>query len=204
MVQRREGIANGETLVGSYLAAHRLTAARFDKAAKRQSRTPDFCVMAGHSLAFYCEVKTVQEDEWLDQQLARVAPGTPAGGSRPDPTYNRISNHVHGAIGQFDAVNAGYEYPNVLVFVNYDFEAGSPDLLAVLTGNAYCESGEILPWYRNYSEGRIREEKDQIHLYLWFDVDQPEPKKFWMQSHEAHHMTLCRYFGIDPRTIKQI
>jgi hypothetical protein len=76
--------------------------------------------------------------------------------------------------------------------------------VSVLTGNAYTDSGSLLPWYRSYSEGRIREEKERIHLYLWFDVDEPEPRKFWTQSHDAHHLTLCRYLGIDPARIKQI
>jgi hypothetical protein len=78
------------------------------------------------------------------------------------------------------------------------------DLVSVLTGNAYTDRGSVLPWYHVYSEGRIREEKERIHLYLWIDVDEPEPRKFWMQSNEAHHLTLCRYLGIDPALIKQL
>jgi hypothetical protein len=109
-------VANGETLVSEYLARLGLSAARFDKEAMRQGRTPDFRVMAADSLAFYCEVKTVQEDDWLDQQLAQVPLGTIAGGARPDPTFNRLSNHIHGAVGQFDAVNEGCVLPNVLAF----------------------------------------------------------------------------------------
>jgi hypothetical protein len=31
----------------------------------------------------------------LDQELGKVPPGTLAGGARPDPTFNRISNHIH-------------------------------------------------------------------------------------------------------------
>ena len=98
-------MANGETLVSDYLGRLGLSTARFDKRAMRQGRTPDFKVMNGDSLAFYCEVKTVQEDDWLEQQLANAPPGTLVGGSRPDPTYNRISNHIHSAAGQFEAVN---------------------------------------------------------------------------------------------------
>jgi len=126
---------NGETLVSDYLSSLGLTVERFDKASMREGRTPDSRVMDGGSLAFSCEIKTMQQDEWLDRQLAKVPPGTLAGGLRPDPTYNRISTHIHGAATQLDAVNAAGEYPNVLAFVNYDFEADSSDLGAVLTGN---------------------------------------------------------------------
>lgn len=197
-------MANGETLVRDYLARLGLTAARFAKLAMRQGRSPDFRVMDGESLAFYCEVKTVQEDDWLEQQFANAPAGTLVGGSRPDPTYNRISSHIHSAAGQFESVNGGCEYPNVLVFVNHDLHAGVQDLVSVLTGNAYTDSGAILPWYRAYSEGRIREEKERIHLYLWIDVGEPEPRKFWMQSNGAHHLALCRYLRIAPAQIKQV
>jgi len=200
----RVSVANGEMLVSGYLARLGLAAARFDKAALLRGWTPDFRVMNGDLLAFYCEVKTVQEDDWLEQEFADASTGTLVGGSRPDPTYNRISNHIHSAAGQFEAANGGREYPNVLAFVNHDLHAGVQDLVSVLTGNAYTDSGSILPWYRAYSEGRIRQEKERIHLYLWIDVDEPEPRKFWMQSHEAHHLALCAYLGIDAAQIKQI
>ena len=61
------------------------------------------------------------------------------GGLRQDPTYNRVSNHIHSAVGQFDVV---------------------------LTGNAYCESGDVIPLFRSVSEGRIKDEKLRVHLYL--------------------------------------
>lgn len=199
----RQDATSGESRVSAYLTKNGLLVERFDKAAMQRNRTPDFRVFVEDRLAFYCEVKTAQEDEWLDRQLAKVPPGTLAGGARPDPTYNRISNHIHSAAGQFDAVNAGCEYPNVLAVVNNDFEAGTPDLLAVLTGNAYTAAGAIL-MFRNFSEGRIREEKERIHLYLWFDEGEVEPRKFWTQSNSEHHAALCRYLGIDPASIKQI
>lgn len=82
---------DGESRVQTYLASFGLRVERFTKAEMRQGRTPDFRVYAGHELAFYCEVKTAQEDEWLDEQLAAAPPLALVGGSRPDSTYNRIS-----------------------------------------------------------------------------------------------------------------
>src|SRR5258708_13155229 len=108
----RVSVANGEMLVSDYLTRLGLAAARFGKAAMRQGRTPDFRVMAGDSLAFYCEVKTVQEDDWLDQRLAEVPPGTLAGGSRPDPAYNRISNHIHAAHAHFPSLHPPSAFPH--------------------------------------------------------------------------------------------
>src|ERR1017187_8570601 len=85
--------SNGESIVSDYLTGCGLSVQRFDKAAMRQSRTPDFRVLANDRLAFYCEVKTAQEDEWLERQLDAAPPGTLVGGLRPDPTYNRVSNY---------------------------------------------------------------------------------------------------------------
>jgi hypothetical protein len=62
--------------VSSYLTACGLIPMRFGKAAVRLGRTPDFRVLSGDSLAFYCEVKTGQEDKWLEGELAKVPPGT--------------------------------------------------------------------------------------------------------------------------------
>ncbi len=199
----RSDKSNGESIVSDYLTGRGLSVQRFDKAEMRQSRTPDFRVLANDRLAFYCEVKTAQEDEWLERQLDAAPPGTLLGGLRPDPTYNRVSNYVHSAAGQFDAVNAGCEHPNVLAVVNNEFEAGMHDLLSVLTGNAYTDTGPVR-MFGNFSDGRIRKEKYRIHLYLWFDAGKPEPFKVWTQSHAEHHAALCRYLGVDPASIKRI
>jgi hypothetical protein len=50
---------------------------------------------------------------------------------------------------------------------------GFTDLIQVLTGNAYCEGGDVIPMFREYSEGRIPEEKLRVHLYLWFNEWKP-------------------------------
>src|SRR5258708_38927219 len=143
---------DGEARVHAYLTGTGLRVERFTKDEMCQGRTPDFRVFSGDELAFYCEVKTAQEDDWLDQQLAKVPPGTLAGGSRNDSTYNRVSSHVHSAVGQFDAVNPAMERPNALAIVNGDRADGFTDLIQVLTGNAYCESGQVIPMFRAFSE----------------------------------------------------
>ncbi len=198
-----EGIANGEVWISEYLTARGFAVERFTKAAMRRGRTPDFRVMSNDRLAFFCEVKTAQEDEWLDPQIEQAPPGTLVGGGRPEPIYNRISNQIHSAAGQFDSVNPECEVPNVLAIVNSDHRAGKIDLIAVLTGNAYTESGPVA-MFRNYSEGRIREEKRRIHLYLWFDEGKADSFMFFSEAQADHHMALCRYFGIDSARIKRL
>jgi hypothetical protein len=195
---------NGEGRVSEFLSSFGLRVERFTEA-EMQHRTPDFRVFANNELAFYCEVKTTQEDEWLDKQLAVAAPLTLVGSSRPDPTYNRVTGHVHNAVRQFDAVNPVMDYPNVLAIVNGDDGAGFTDLIQVLTGDAYCESGAVLPIFRRYSEGRIREEKLRVHLYLWFNNWKPgNPRKFFPEVHAAHHAGLCRHLSVEPDDIKRL
>jgi hypothetical protein len=196
---------DGEGRVEAYLTAAGLRVARFRKGEMRQGRTPDFRVFANENLAFYCEVKTAQEDEWLDKQLAAASPLTLVGGWRPDPTYSRVNNQIHSAVGQFDAVNPAMDHPNVLAIVNGDDGAGFTDLIQVLTGNAYCESGEVIPMFREYSEGRIREEKLRVHLYLWFNEWKADgPQMFFPEVHAAHHSALCRNLNVDPAAMKRL
>jgi len=150
-------------------------------------------------------VKTAQEDEWLDKQLAAAPPLTVVGGPRPEPIYNRVSAQIHSAVGQFDAVNPELDHPNVLAIVNGDDGAGFTDLIQVLTGNAYCESGQVIPMFREYSEGRIREEKLRVHLYLWFNEQKPGgPQMFFPEVHAARHSALCRYLNVDSAAMKRL
>jgi len=196
---------DGESRVEAYISSLGLRVERFSKAELRAGKTPDFRVYLGEELAFYCEVKTAQEDEWLDRQLAVAPPLTLVGGATPDPVYNRVSNYVANAVLQLDAVNPAVVVPNVLAIVNGDDGAGFPDLLSVLTGNAYCEGGEVWPMFREYSEGRIRELNYRVHLYLWFDAGKDgEPSKFFGETHAEHHAALCRYFSVDPAKLARL
>src|SRR5262249_34858429 len=60
------------------------------------------------------------------------------------------------AVDQLDSVNTAMVHPNVLAIVNGDDGAGFTDLIQVLTGNAYCESGEVILMFREFSEGVTR------------------------------------------------
>ncbi len=93
----------------------------------------------------------------------------------------------------------------MLAIVNGDKHLSFLDLIQVLTGNAYTESGEVAPIFRAYSEGRIREPKLRVHLYLWFDEwRQGGPKMFFPGGEEKHHESVCRYFRVNPAEIKRL
>lgn len=193
-----------EEIAAAYLKSLALTPKQFTKAEMRKGRTPDFRVLCGDALAFYCEVKNAQEDRWLDEQGKDAGPGALYGGLRPDPIYNRVANYVHSAAGQFAAVNPDEQVPNVLAIVNEDRMAGFADLKSVLTGNIYPTEGPPDPIFRNISEGRIREDLHRIHLYLWFDTGSSKPHMFFSRSNPNHDAALCRYFGVKPEQIKRL
>ncbi len=193
-------------LVADFLASKGLRAEEFSKKEKAQSKTPDFRVFngQGQDLAFYCEVKSLSQDEWLDKQLEAAKPGEIVGGSRPDPTYNRVSKKIHEAVKQFDGVNPNMVHPNVLVFVNHHKGLGVPDLRLVYTGEVITDSGRQLAIFRKFSEGRIRDEKRRIHLFVWIDVFNGEPNDFRLYNLDSPEYLdrLCDYFGSDPASIR--
>lgn len=176
---------------------------RFSKMEMRAGKTPDFRVSRNDEFQFYCEVKSISADRWLDEQIKTVAPGELAGGARNDPIFNRLTADVHEALKQFDAVNKDQQYPNVLVLVNHDDMCGFNDLLGILTGNAFANDGTTLPIYRQFSHGRIKGETGKIHLYVWLDDYKPE-RLLFSQVNEVHNETLCALFGCDPDEVTQI
>ena len=151
---------------------------RFTKAETRVKKTPDFRVFAEDRFLFFCEVKSSPPDLWLDVQLEGAASGEIVGGVRNDSIFNRLTSDVYTAAQQFDSVNQRQQYPNVLVLVNHDDNAGFGDLLSVLTGNFFSDSGSIHPIYKKYSEGRIKKEKAKIHLYVWLNDNESDHKFF--------------------------
>lgn len=166
-----------------------------------KTKTPDFRVYRNSDLVFYCESKHVQRDFWLEEQLHTAAPLQIVGGARPDPIFNRLATHIHEAAKQFRAVNPNQDFPNVLIFTNSDEQCGFADLVAVLTGNFYAEGGAVEPIYAQYSEGRIKDEKHTIDLYVWLNDSKGSNQKgsWFFNERSRHYATLCSFFGTDPR-----
>jgi hypothetical protein len=79
---------------------------------------------------------------------------------------------------------------------------GSLDLLGVLTGHLLTEDGSA-PIYLRYSEGRIKDDKNRIHLYMWFDSFKAN-KIFFNSINKVHFDRLCESFGFRPEDIKPI
>jgi len=192
-----------EELVVQLLADRGLRAERFSKTERRQGKTPDFRVFHGEELKFYCEVKSVEKDTWLDKKFDAAAPGEIVGGLRDDPVFNRLTDDIHKAVAQFLAVNPGAAVPNVMVFVNHDSMCDDQDMFAVLTGQFLADDGTAHRIYAKFSEGRIKNEKYAIHLFCWAEKERICALTF-NQAHPAHCKVLCELLGYDPSRIKPI
>lgn len=95
-----------EQIIEDYLKSIGLYCIRFSKAEMRQGKTPDYRVYKNNELKFFCEVKTVEA----------------IGVGGDDPVFNKLTDDIHEAMKQFNAVNLEENYPNVLAFVNHNEE----------------------------------------------------------------------------------
>lgn len=194
-----------EELVAFFLEEKGFKTQRFEKSETRFAKTPDLKLFRNDRLVAFCEVKTFQHDSWLDKMLENGEPGELAGGLRPDPIYNRISNAVHTAARQLDAVNSKREFLNFLTIVNRDKSAKREDLVSVLTGYWDPVHGIFDQTHTAYSEGRIRGEKRKIDLYLWLE---PEGgglrcRSIFLGNDEKRHQ-ICTFFGVNPEKVRLI
>lgn len=196
----------GERVALDFLIKHGLRGERFTKEEMRKGKTPDFRVFRDGKFVLFCEAKHVQHDDWLDKQLDEAPPMKLVGGSRPDPVYNRLTTHIHNAAKQFQAVNPDHKFPNVLVFANSDHHCGMTDLVSVLTGNFYSDSGSVDPIFKGFSEGRIREEKYLIDLYVWHNdfAGAKQTEQFFWNEGSPHYQALCTLLGSNPENHKRI
>jgi hypothetical protein len=194
---------NGEFLVETYLSTRNLRLERFAKFERIGRRTPDFKAFRADELVFYCEVKTIQRDPWFDEVTQNCQPGTARISRRSDPTYNRLANHIHEAYEQLSSVNLTASVANVLAFVNCDRQCGVIDLHSVLSGNAYCsQTREAIPAFKQFSEGRIRDEKFSIDLYLWFSsLEDANPAMTFSAPESEHAVKLANLFDVDLRRL---
>jgi len=192
-----------EKIVAGFLSERGFRCVRFSTDEIGRAPTPDFRVYQGADFRFFCEVKTINKDIWLDKQLSVVPPGTMAGGLRDDPTFNRLTSDIHTATKQFDAVNPDVEFPNVLAFVNNESTCILHDLYEVFTGNFRSQDGTLYPISKKYSEGRIREKKFRIHMFIWIDLCKSTHNFMYTDMTNAHVSSLCKWLGKDPKLIKR-
>lgn len=178
-----------EQFIADELAKKGLLLEKISAKENRGKKIPDFRILKSNQLISYCEVKSIERDS--------------SNGLKKDPIYNRLTDDIHKAVKQFNSVNNDLNYPNILAFVNHDNRCGFLDLVAVTTGQFLSEKGKNYSIYLPYSEGRIKDEKTRIHLYLWYD-DYLANQIYFNMYDKRHLKYLCDYFCIDQNNIKHI
>ena len=194
-------IDHNENLAKKFLESRGFTCERFTKQEMKKGRTPDFRVYQNGEFRFYCEVKGILKDKWIDDLLAAVPPGEIVEGSRGYPVFNRIAKDIYEAVNQLDAVNPRLESANVIVFVNNEGSHCDYDnLLNTITGKFFSECGKIYQIYEKYSKGRIKDKKSRIHMFVWLE---PNGKHYFLFNDikRSHDRNLCLWLGKDPDKI---
>jgi hypothetical protein len=154
----------------------------FSKEEQRVGKTPDFKLYLEGDFAFFCEVKESEQNE--------------REGAFNDPAFNRLTAHIHKACKQFKSVNPNHSELNVLLIKNNDRLCEFNDLIGIITGNIYCTDGTHSKIYGNYSDGRMKDDLEEIDLIIW--LDQYNPKQFFFVSNdEATRTKLAGYLNCD-------
>lgn len=199
-------LSSDEALILGYWQGKGFEAGFFSKDEMRDSKTPDFRLSRGGVEVALCEVKSFQKDAWLEEKMRSAPPDELVGGLRTDPVYNRISNSIHTAAKQFESVNSSHGLLNFMVLVNHDTSAQYKDLVSVLTGYWDPLGGCLDRTHSQFSEGRIKEEKKKIDLYVWLHVHEDgtlDKGSFFLGNPETR-VAVCDLLGIDPARIKDI
>jgi len=198
-MQADSGLNQSEQAAAHFFAKRGLGVQRFGKDEIQRGKTPDFRVFRNKEFLMFCEAKQVQCDDWLYRRFDNAASGQIV---RTDPIFNRLTNHVHEAMKQFNSVNPKHEHPNTLFLANSDRVSDVLDLIAVLDGVFRAESGVREPIYTQY-EGRIRKEKCTVDLFLWWNVwMNKEPQRVWYSS--IHYQRVCELLDCDAHSNLQL
>jgi hypothetical protein len=199
-------LSSDEALILGYWQGNGFEVGSYSNAELRKIKTPDFRLTRKGIDVAVCEVKSFLRDAWLDEQIKKAPYGELAGGLRTDPIFNRVSNAVHTAFKQFESVNPAHGLFNFLVLVNHDPNARPEDLDRVLTGYEDPMHGGFDQTCIQFSEGRIREEKKRIDLYVWVDflkADSVRVRRLFFGNPETQ-TAVCELLELDPENVNMI
>lgn len=147
--------SKGEFTVTKYFEKRGLNAI---KISEKNTKTPDFKFFKGDNLLFYCEEKTVENDDFI------ISDGI---NEVEDKSSTKLSSRINTAIKQFEAENPDHKYPNVLAFNNEDPLVNPNDLFLAITKYTVTDTGKYFKLLN--SLGRIEEKLGTIDLYIWFE-----------------------------------
>lgn len=164
-------------------------------------KTPDFEFLTGNKRIFVCELKDFEHVEPSEEAGWSVTnhPDGSVEASKASNAPNRISQQIYKAYQQLSK----YSEPKVLIFLNHsgmDYR----DLEETYRGYFIIEYGDkkIKKTYSmRASEGRIKNFKSKIDLYIWIDVSALESelqddKIVFLFVSETGQKIAMEHFGI--------
>jgi len=182
----------------NFFKLHGLTSLGFSKDERRASKTPDRRLLKENQTVAYVEVKSPQYDNWLDNKIEIALPMKIVGGSKSDPVFSRLTRHIDKATQQFDAVNHFRNIPNILMFINHNSHSHWGDLHEVLTGHFVDNNGNLHATMLNISEGKIRDSKQKIDCYIWYEKKYEAITAFLFSNESAKNcLDVCNLLGLD-------
>jgi hypothetical protein len=142
-------------------------------------KTPDFDVHIPGTLFFYAEVKS-------------VLTGDPTGPIMWDTVYNNLTQDLHKAVKQFDAVNSSRLVPNVLLWCPRDFRVNHSTFYDLLVGKIVV-GGKMIRDLSKFRYGRAKADLERIDLHILLDA-QNTPALFFMPLDRMFQRELMRAF----------
>ena len=155
--------------------------------------TPDYELVVEGKRCAVLEAKRLEraprtpENGW---RVSRHGPITRA--TREDNGPSRVTALIHKACRQFSA----FSDPKILAFVNDENMLDALDMEEAFNGSLYYGNEQI--GYANTSSakianGRIREEKKNIDLFIWMDRYKTRNPVFRFATDTGHHLAQ-RFF----------
>lgn len=171
--------------------------ALLNKLPEGSTKTADYELMADGSRIAVVEVKTLEAvplseaTGWKMEHRSEHS----WSGTRKDNTPTRVASHIHRAAKQLRR----YEDPKVLVFLNEESFADVRDLDEAVQGTlAYGSESTgylINTASMRIAEGRIREERWLIDLYIWIEPKRGPCTVFPVNAPVEHHSATEETFA---------
>jgi len=144
---------------------------KIDDDGGKNGKEADFEYCENNQRIFVCELKeyeTMNPTEKSGWEKIHHSDGS-IGYTRNCIAPNKISRNIHKAFKQLKK----YSEPKILIFLNHYPGYDVRDLVDTYRGFCEYTVGDRIikdSYYKKASEGTIKEEKNQIDLYIWIDA----------------------------------
>lgn len=131
----------------------------------KTGKTPDFKLFKDGKLCGFCEMKSPRDDYVFGP------PNEKGFAVRKNlPFYRKLGSHVRHAGKQFEAVNPGHKFPNIMVFINHAPDIERRDLIATIAGLPVTGGPPLFMLGRKMQK-RVGDAARNIDLFLWIDAE---------------------------------